>query len=434
MPGIAGQVMRSVYVLAGAVTGGALRARSLLSSGDDADWLRERSGAWPGARPTSWIWIHGASVGEADIALALARAIGGRAAGTHVVVTSATRAGRARVQREQSVESRVFPIDYAPFVKRILAPSAPRLFVAIETEIWPETLRLLHDRGVPVVFANARISDRSLPRYRRLAPLVAPLLARVAKVCARDADAAAKWRSLGVPAAAVHVTGNIKFDLAAGMEAADAAPLFERTEGGPLLLAASTHDGEDGIALDAFLSVRRRTPNARLVLAPRHPTRAEAVVAVAQSKGLAAVALGSADTAAWPDGIDAVVLDRLGLLLRAYAGVRAAFVGGSLVAGPGGHNLLEPVVAGCPVAAGPHLENVEDQRELLAEAGALTVVRNVEQLATFWAEALASPDVFRSKLESARSAAGARRGALERTVREILPLLSDERRVVGARP
>lgn len=442
---LAATSMRAIYSATGAAVGAATLVRSMVATGEERHRLRERCGLWDGHRAASgqWIWIHGASVGEADIAVAIARALSARAATERIVITSTTATGRARVLHEKTFESRYFPIDFAPFVNRILAPKAPSLFVAVETEIWPETLRLLGERNVPVAFVNARLSDRSMPRYRRLRRWIGPLLARTAKVCARDAEAAARWRSLGVSEPAVEVTGNIKFDLAVPSRR-EAAPALLRSgqagEKAPIFLAASTHDGEEELALEAFRLVAAKLPHARLLVAPRHPERAGRVIELVRAKGFSVSPVGGVpsqtEPAEWPYAVDVVVIDRLGLLQRAYACAAAAFVGGSLTAGPGGHNLLEPVAQGCPIACGPHLENVPDQREVLATSGAIRTVENIDELSTFWIEVIGRAEDFRSASRAARTAIEARRGALDRTVEALLPLLPSaagrtERRSIG---
>jgi len=434
--------MRAIYSAAGVAVAAATLARSMVAHEEERHRLRERCGLWDGHPMASspWVWIHGASVGEADIAVAIARRLAEKSADARVVITSTTTSGHARVMHEQVFESRYFPIDFAPFINRILAPIAPSLFVAVETEIWPEMLRLLGDRGVPVAFVNARLSDRSMPRYRRLRPWIAPLLSRTAKVCARDAEAAGRWRSLGASDRAVEVTGNIKFDLAvpSGREAAPA--LLRTVAAAPIFLAASTHQGEEELALESFRLVRAKLAHAKLLIAPRHPERAGQVVELVRAKGFSVSAVGGAlperEAALWPDDADVVVIDRLGLLQRAYASAVAAFVGGSLSAGPGGHNLLEAVVAGCPIACGPHLENVPDQRELLAASAAIRTVEDIDELSTFWIEVAGTAEDFRAASRAARAAIEARRGALERTVNALLPLLPStdgrtERRSIG---
>lgn len=324
-------------------------------------------------------------------------------------------------------------------MKQIVEPCVPLLFVAIETEIWPGTLRLLQGHGVPTAVVNARLSERSIPRYRRFAPLLSPLLAGLAKVCARDDEAARRWRSLGARDAAVVVTGNIKFDLAVPGADVEIPELFERSTDSPILLAASTHDGEEELALDAFADLRKRHPGARLLLAPRHPRRTAAVLALARARWMAVVAWsdvvgianaskalgpGEAPTP-WPSRVDVVVLDRLGLLRAAYAASRACFVGGSAVPGPGGHNLLEAAAVGCPASAGPHLGNVEDQVAVLREGDALTVVENAAGLSKFWLGAIENPEIWNDRAAVARSLAAARRGALDRSAVAMLALVAN---------
>jgi 3-deoxy-D-manno-octulosonic-acid transferase len=225
--------------------------------------------------------------------------------------------------------------------------------------------------------------------------------------------------------------GNIKYDLAIPEEEDTVEPLFPRAPGRPTLLGASTHEGEEAIVLEAFVQVRKPVAASRLVIAPRHVERAAAIVAMVRAKGLVARAWSELEqagrTEAWPLAIDVVVLDRFGLLRRAYAGATACFVGGSAVKGPGGHNLLEAAAAGCPMAAGSHLGNVEDQADLLRRVGALRVTDDASALAGFWIEVIAIPEHFLELVADARAVVPGRRGALERNVAALVPLLGSRR-------
>ncbi len=438
MSALAGRAMKAAWSVVGAVAAAVTVLRATTASGESADILRERRGLWDGhsedGRP--WVWIHAASVGEADIAVAVAGALRTQRPELRYVVSTMTATGRARVAKVPEVETRFFPLDFAPYIKRVLRPRPPLLFVAVETEIWPETLRLLQESGAATAVVNARLSGRSLPRYRLLLPLVAPLASRLASVCARDEEAAVRWLSIGAREAATAVTGNIKFDLAVPGKNEEVDPLFLVEDGHPILLAASTHEGEDELALEAFAVVRERHPGARLLLAPRHPRRSGGVYELARGRWLAVVhwsdivgIAGASKTGGagvvWPPRVEVIVLDRLGLLRSAYLSSAAAFVGGSAVEGPGGHNLIEPVVASCPPAAGAHLDNVADQRAALDEAGALRIVGDSAELAKFWLEAIESPGELHRRVEDARARIGQLSGALQRSVRRLLAVLPE---------
>jgi len=435
-----GAAMRAAHSWAGFVAAAATGLAATVAGVESRTRMRERLGHWQGHREAAgrWVWIQAASVGEADIAVALAHAMAARLPGVRFVVSSMTVTGAARVQGEAGIESRYFPIDYAPVLQRIVEPFAPLLFVAIETEIWPGVLRLLQGRGVPTAVVNARLSDRSMPNYGRLAPLLSPLLGGLTKVCARDEEAARRWLSLGARPEAVEVTGNIKFDLATPAVDVEIRPLFERSANTPILLAASTHEGEEELALDAFAEVRKRHGDARLLLAPRHPRRAAEVYEQARSRWMSVVAwsdvvgiakaskvsdAGDAPTT-WPPRVDVIVLDRLGLLRSAYEAARACFVGGSATPGPGGHNLLEATAAVCPTSAGPLLDNVVDQVEVLRESWGLTVVHNAFELSKFWSEVLENPDQWHERASLARQLVVARRGALDRSAEAMVALIA----------
>jgi 3-deoxy-D-manno-octulosonic-acid transferase len=249
----------------------------------------------------------------------------------------------------------------------------------------------------------------------------------LAKVCARDEESAKRWVAIGARAQAVGVVGNLKFDLALGDHAQGYAALFAAEASRPLLLAASTHEGEEALVLEAFAKVSASNPGLRLLVAPRHPERAPAVLDLSRARGWKAMAwsdiASGAAVSRWPESRDVVVLDRLGLLRSAYASAAVTFVGGSLVAGPGGHNLLEAVVAGCPVVTGAFLGNVQDQVELLCEAGALQQVSDINGLTRCWLQVLADTAIWGCRMEAAQALLGRRRGALSRTVEALEALL-----------
>jgi len=405
--------------------------------------LRERLGRWQGGAPQGdWVWVHAASVGEAKLAAALVAALGrdldARPAPTFVV-TCQTPTG-CRTARDAGLANvHYFPLDSRPVLMPLLVSGRLLLYVSIETELWPTLLVELARAGVATAIANARISAASMSRYRWVRALFAPGLAGLSAVCARDATSAARLEMLGVAGAVTTVTGDIKFDLVTSGEQIR-KPLVAIDRARPLLVAASTHEGEEEVALDAFSQLRRETPGLRLALVPRHPQRGIQVAAASASRGLA-VALwsglregqrGGSDLQAEADW-DVLVVDRIGLLIDALATASAAFVGGSLGRGPGGHNLLEVVGQHLRVITGPFLHNVTEQVQLLEEAAAIVVVRDADQLARAWREELADPQASRAAADRALVALAARRGALARTVAVLAPLVCAAQRAGGAR-
>ena len=386
---------------------------------------RERLGRLPtalaaGTAPT--LWLHAVSVGEVLSAVPLVAAFQRDHPDWRIVVSTTTRTGRdmAEARLREAAGVFYFPLDFAWIVRRVLRHLRPALIVIVETEIWPNLLRLCRARGVGVLLVNARISDRSFPRYRRLGRLLAPVLADFDRLCAQSEDTASRLRALGAPADKVVVTGSLKFDVGG-----DGPPAVEmvarRLEGRPVLLAASTLRGEDEVLLDVLARLRSRVADARLVIAPRHPERFDEVTALAERTGL--VALRRTALAASPDApFDILVLDTIGELAALCAHATVVFVGGSLVPA-GGHNILEPARFGRPIVVGPSMSNFAEIARLFLSERALVQVSDGaaasrEILALF-------DDAARRRAigEAAAAVLSRHRGAVARTMHEIAEVL-----------
>jgi 3-deoxy-D-manno-octulosonic-acid transferase len=420
---------RLLYGLAGGLAT-LFAARSRLSADPGKRRrARDRAGRWwegdtaPGDR--AWIWIHAASVGEVALASRLAGALRQRVGAVDLVLSANTPTGLATAPEGLFSETHYFPIDWTPVLERILGRSRPRLLLVVETEIWPALLARAAAHGVPVAFANARVSARSWPRYRQLAALVGPLLAGADAVCARDSESAERLAALGASPTALEVTGDIKFDALSADDVAATVPALAGDR--PLLLAASTHEGEDEIALDAFATLRRGRADLRLVLAPRHPERADAVVRAGERHGFGVVRwseVREAGTVTLADAADVLVVDTVGELRRFFGCAAAVFLGGSLVP-VGGHNLLEPAAYGRAPIVGPHLQGVADQVAILRAAAALREVEEAASLAAAWRTALESPDAESAAGRRAAESLDAHRGALARTLVRVTALLGE---------
>ena len=254
------------------------------------------------------------------------------------------------------------------------------MLVLVETELWPNLIHEAHRRGTRVALVNGRISPRSFPRYRRFRRLLGPVLAEIDAFLMQGEPHAERIRQLGAPPERVQVTGNLKFD------AVEPARLPERLtrllQGGvdrrPLWVAGSTVEGEEQLVLSAFHRVRERVPQARLLVAPRHPERFASVPALIEASGFRCLRRSALDPIAWQDG-EVMLLDTLGELAQVYALASVVFVGGSLVP-PGGHNVLEPAVAGKPVIVGPHMENFQEIADEFRREQALVQVASADEL------------------------------------------------------
>lgn len=365
------------------------------------------------------IWIHGASVGEILAASRLVDAL--RAKGHDVMASTTTPTGREVMRRARpDVHCRLAPLDHPWCAALALARAAPRAIVLIETELWPCWIAAAARRRIPVVVVSGRLSDRSFPRYRRIAPWLSRSLRRLHAIGARTELDRERFIALGAPPERVGVSGDLKLELAPDRRAM-APELLERVGTTPLLVAGSTHPAEVGAVLEAFARCQQPAPRCALVLAPRHLERVEAAEAAVRAAGLRGVRRSDRTGAPLGAG-DVLVLDSLGELPGLYARCQAAFVGGTLTP-VGGHNLLEPVAAGRPVAFGPHTANVAQAAQILLESGAGTRVADADALAREWQSLLDDPALARTRGEAGRAALQRHRGSAERAASLVVSAL-----------
>jgi 3-deoxy-D-manno-octulosonic-acid transferase len=375
------------------------------------------------------IWIHAVSVGEARAAVPLVKRLAEEYVHHRFLITTMTPTGSATVR--QTLGDRVahcyVPYDYPWAVRRFLDRTRPVLAVIMETELWPNLFHECRARGIPLLVANVRLSERSANRYRRVAPLVRATLGQVSRFGVQNEADAARLRALGAASERVAVTGSIKFELSLPASLIESAEVLRRSWGAdrPVWLAASTHDGEDEPLLLAHADLRRqaRFANALLVLVPRHPERFTAVVKLSRKHGFN-TAQRSAVPGLLDPAVEVLVGDTMGELQLFYAAADVAFIGGSLVA-TGGHNLLEAAAVGKPVVFGPHMFNFTEIAAMTLERGAGVQVRAVAELAPAIGDFLGNANRRFGAGEAGRRMVEENRGALEHTVRlieELLPL------------
>jgi len=386
--------------------------------------LPERFGYGPRPAPGG-IWLHAVSVGEVQAAAVLVRALAERHPGLPLVLTTATPTGRQRARSlfGAGVSVRWLPYDLPGPVRRFLDGVAPRLAIVLETELWPNLYRACSRRHIPLVLASARLSPRSVARYRPLARLIRATLGHAVVVAAQSEADAARFVALGADPARIRVTGNVKFDFELAADAVPRGAALRAALGGaarPVWVAGSTHEGEEEVVLAAHALVRARLPDALLVLVPRHPARFAAVAATLRRRGVHFVTRSSGLPVA--AATEVLLGDTLGELTLFYAAADLAFVGGSLVPA-GGHNLLEPAALGLPILTGPHTFSAAAIAALLLEAGAAHRVSDAASLAARVGEYLAVPDARRRDGGAARAILAANRGALARLLALVEPLL-----------
>jgi 3-deoxy-D-manno-octulosonic-acid transferase len=386
--------------------------------------IGQRLGLAPRPVRTGGLWIHAVSVGEVQAAAGLIAELRQQHPQLPIVITTTTPTGaqRAKALFKDTVHHCYLPYDLPGAVSRFLDRIAPRAAVILETEIWPTLYAALGRRHIPLVLGSARVTPRSVERYRKLASLFREALANDIHVGAQTPGDAGRYLQIGAPAQRVQVTGNIKYDLTIPQATIDAGRALREHWGAarPVWIAGSTHEGEEEAALNAHAAVHEKFPEALLLLVPRHPQRFDAVQALLQQRG---VSHARRSTGVLPGAGDAVLLvDTIGELQMFYAASDLAFVAGSLVP-IGGHSLLEPAVLGLPILSGPYTQNSQDVADLLRHAGALCIVNDAQQLGVQVMEFLGDPARAAAMGAAGREAVAANRGAVDRLVAMIEPLL-----------
>ena len=360
------------------------------------------------------LWVHAVSVGEVQAAVPLVRALlaGGR--DLRIVVTTTTPTGHERVQQAlgNSVLHRYAPYDLPGAVRRFLERVRPQLVIIMETELWPNILHQCSRRRIPVLLANARLSEQSAASYRRVATTAGKMLASISCIAAQTRQDAARLISLGARADRVRVTGNTKFDVRLPASLSEEAQVLRRCFGVDrgVWIAASTHDGEEQQVLQAFEQVRKALPDSLLVLVPRHPTRAVSVAALVRKFGHV-TAMRSESPVSCADA-SVFIGDTMGELPLFYAASDVAFVGGSLVR-EGGHNMLEPAALGIPVVFGPYVHDVAEISDRLLEVGAGRRVNDKDELATAVVEYMHDANLRHVAGQRGREFVKENRGALD---------------------
>src|SRR4051812_43902340 len=376
------------------------------------------------------IWVHAVSVGEVLAARPLVSELRKRYPGLKLFLSTTTLSGQQLARRSVSEVDGVFylPFDWTFAVRRTLKLVNPRLFVMVETEIWPNLLRECRRRGIRTALVNGRISQRSYPRYRLARPFFRRVLADIDRFCVQGEESARRLVELGAEPSRITVTGSLKF------ESLDATPIpgrgpervlrfFRLSPQRPVLVAGSTMKGEEEFVVRAFNRLRS-TPagnNALLVIAPRHPERFAEAERICRHEGLSTIRRSELPIDAEPRA-DAVVLDTIGELAQLYQIATAVFVGGSLVPS-GGHNILEPAVFGKPIVFGPYMENFGEIAEAFVTNGAAVQLRSERELDAVVLSLMNDP-VRRARLgAAARALVDANRGARDKTLAAIAQLL-----------
>jgi 3-deoxy-D-manno-octulosonic-acid transferase len=373
-----------------------------------AHTFAERMGHYRGPARAHDVWIHAVSVGEALAAKPVVDAMLRLRPETTIVFTTTTATGQAQAKRLfPAATVTYFPLDFSVAVKRFLNQHKPRVFAAMETEIWPNVTRLAAARGVRLVLANGRISDRSFPRYRMARRVVARVLRHYDAILAREAQDAERFRAIGAPD--VEVAGNVKFDYVPDERPLE-FDLLALAAGRPIVVLGSTMEGEDEALLPEVLPL-----GAFVVVAPRKPERFDVVAGLAD--------LARRSTCPLPPAPRALLLDTIGELARVYRYATAAFIGGSLVP-TGGHNPIEAAAVGVPTCFGPHMSNFREIASVFLRNGAAAEVQSAKDVAAFMKRMIGDAAAREAMGGRARRTVEENRGAAERTARRIVELLA----------
>ncbi len=377
------------------------------------------------------IWIHAVSVGEALTVRSLVADLKRRYPNLRIFLSTTTMTGQQVARRNiQDVdEVFYFPFDLAFAVRRTLRLVKPRLFVMMETEIWPNLLRQCQRNGVATVMVNGRISSRSYPRYKLVRPFFRRVLADVDRFCMQNEESARRLIDIGAEPSRVVVTGSLKFDSIDGSQASivegrgqnRVLRYFRITSGRPVVVAGSTMPNEEQFVLDAFRRIKSNVANPLLVIAPRHPERFGEVAQMARDQAFVTARRTDLPIDAEPRA-DVVVLDTIGELPQVYQIATAVFVGGSLV-DTGGHNILEPAAFGKPVVFGPYVHNFKEITDAFLVHGAAIQVTSARGLEEALLGLLTDP-VRRARLgAAARALVESNRGAKDKSLAIIAQLL-----------
>jgi len=395
--------------------------------------LRERFGRVPPALGSALggrrvAWIHAVSVGEVLAASRLVAELEAALGNGWIVLVSTTTATGQKLAKERFGTDRVFymPFDFAFAVRAYLRRLKPSVLVLIESEVWPRMMHECRKAGVPVAVVNARVSDRSFRRSRKVRWIWSRVLRQATVWLAQSEEDARRLVALGAQAERVSVAGNLKYDVRAPKESRVAELIWGAAAGRPIIVAGSTHDGEplseESMLLQAWEGTLSQDMKVLLVLAPRHPERFDEV------RGLACQA--SAETSASRMlagtqnalGFGIVTLDTIGDLAAVYGVADVALVGGSLVK-RGGHNPLEPAQFGVPVVMGPSYENFRDIVSKMIAADAIRIVQDEQELASAFEELLTDPGKARAMGERGRKVFEEQQGATGRTVAAVVEMI-----------
>ncbi|MGL4860352.1 MAG: lipid IV(A) 3-deoxy-D-manno-octulosonic acid transferase [Enterobacteriaceae bacterium] len=389
----------------------------------------ERYGFCKGKVNPGGILLHSVSVGETLAAVPLVRALRKSYPGLPITVTTMTPTGSERVQSALGtdiVQHVYLPYDLPGALRRFLQQVQPSLVIIMETELWPNLIAMLHQRNIPLVIANARLSERSARGYHRVGWLMKRILPDITLVAAQSQEDGERFIRLGLPRKQLQVTGSLKFDIAVTPELAARAVTLRHQWASqrPVWIAASTHDPEEQTILSAHQELLKKVPDLLLILVPRHPERFSTVRHLVEQAGLSYIMRSSG---AVPGSQTQVVIgDTMGELMLLYGIADIAFIGGSLIE-RGGHNPLEPAAHGIPVIMGPHVTNFREICSKLQAENAQLTVNNSTELVNIVSQLLEDEGMRHAYGRRAQEVLVRNQGALQKLLGLLEPLLPQRR-------
>ena len=381
------------------------------------------------------IWLHAVSVGEVLASKALLEELHKAYPNKQIVISTVTPTGNNIAQRIAQEKDFVFylPFDISFIVKKVVALINPSLVIIAETEIWPNLIRRLKKRNIPVITVNARISDGSFKGYRLIKFLIKPVMNKIAAFCVQAETDANRLFELGVAKEKIKITGNMKFDTSTTrtIDSADSADTRKRIlaleEKDTLWVAGSTHPGEEEIILRVYKKLLGEFPNLKLLIAPRHPERAKEIGSLLLKNNLNPLFISALPR---PSSLvprpSVFILDTIGQLRGFYAISDIVFVGGSLIK-KGGQNILEPAAFAKPIVCGPHMFNFRDIAALFLKNEACITVKNEEELLSFITDLLRNPSKMSTLGKRAQELIATQQGATEKNIEYIKKLLPARR-------
>lgn len=377
------------------------------------------------------VWIHAVSVGEVNAAVPLVTAFRKIHSRCRILITTTTPTGLDQVTAHlgDRVVHCYLPFDHPFFIARFLRTISPRLLIIMERELWPNIIHGCHKRSIPVVIANARLSQRSCNRYAYVLPLMRPALAIVSAVAAQTEADRSRLMTLGAHPDHILTTGNIKYDVTVSAKTMDTAQSMRQDWGRHrlIIVAGSTHEGEEAALLDIFDPLREHYPGLLLILAPRHPERFDAVFQLVKNRGFNTHRHGDGSTVV-PPAAEVHLRDTMGELPLLYAAADIAIVGGSLIEikGIGGHNLLEPCAVATPVLFGRYISDFLEISHNIVERAAGIQVHDSNDLRDTLKELLNDAALRNRMGANGIQVIKENRGATQRTLELCIPLIESD--------